>query len=53
MMSALASVPRRWLDPVARLGELVVGLEEKIDQVADRLDAIEKAVRTRTARKAG
>ena len=45
------NVPTR--EDIARLGELVVGLEEKIDQVADRLDAIEKAVRTRTARKAG
>ena len=44
------NVPTR--EDIARLGELVVGLEEKIDQVADRLDAIEQAVRTRTAKKA-
>ncbi len=37
------NVPTR--EDIARLGELVVGLEEKIDQVADRLDAIEDAVR--------
>ena len=37
------NVPTR--EDIARLGELVVGLEEKVDQVADRLDAIEKAVR--------
>ena len=35
------NVPTR--EDIARLGELVVGLEEKIDQVADRLDAIEEA----------
>ena len=37
------NVPTR--EDIARLGELVIGLEEKIDQVADRLDAIEDAVR--------
>jgi hypothetical protein len=37
------NVPTR--EDIARLGELVVGLEEKIDQVGDRLDAIEDAVR--------
>ena len=37
------NVPTR--EDIARLGELVIGLEEKIDQVADRLDAIEEAVR--------
>ena len=36
------NVPTR--EDIARLGELVVGLEEKIDQVADRLDAIETAL---------
>ena len=36
------NVPTR--EDIARLGELVVGLEEKIDQIADRLDSIEKAV---------
>jgi hypothetical protein len=45
------NVPTR--EDIARLGELVVGLEEKIDQVVDRLDAIEKAVRVRTAKRAG
>jgi hypothetical protein len=37
------NVPTR--EYIARLGELVIGLEEKIDQVADRLDRIEDAVR--------
>jgi hypothetical protein len=37
------NVPTR--EDIARLGELVVGLEEKIDQVVDRLDVIEEAVR--------
>jgi hypothetical protein len=32
-------------EDIARLGELVVGLEEKIDQVVDRLDTIEDAIR--------
>ena len=41
------NVPTR--EDIARLGELVVGLEEKIDQVADRLDAIEEAVRVNVA----
>jgi acetyl-CoA acetyltransferase len=36
-------------EDIARLGELVVGIEEKIDQVADRLDAIEDAVRAEPA----
>jgi ribosomal protein L12E/L44/L45/RPP1/RPP2 len=36
------NVPTR--EDIARLGELVVGLEEKIDQVVDRLDVIEEAV---------
>ena len=42
------NVPTR--EDVARLGELVIGLEEKIDQVADRLDAIEEAVRPKSAK---
>ena len=33
------NVPTR--EDIARLGELVIGLEEKIDQIVDRLDAIE------------
>ena len=36
------NVPTR--EDIARLGELVVGLEEKIDQVVDRLDTIETAI---------
>jgi hypothetical protein len=38
------NVPTR--EDIARLGELVIGLEEKIDQLADRFDAIEVVVRT-------
>jgi hypothetical protein len=37
------NVPTR--EDIARLGELVIGLEEKIDQLTDRFDAIEQAVR--------
>src|ERR1700690_4400517 len=37
------NVPTR--EDIARLGELVIGLEEKIDQLADRLAAVEGAVR--------
>src|SRR6476620_7760118 len=45
------NVPTR--EDIARLGEIVIGLEEKIDQVADRLDAIEEAVRAVPAGPAG
>ena len=38
------NVPTR--EDIARLGELVIGLEEKIDQLTDRFDAIEETVRT-------
>ncbi len=38
------NVPTR--EDIARLGELVIGLEEKIDQLTDRFDAIEEVVRT-------
>jgi hypothetical protein len=41
------NVPTR--EDIARLGELVVGLEEKIDQLADRFDAVESAVRLKPA----
>lgn len=44
------NVPTR--EDIARLGELVVGLEEKIDQIADRLDAMGPAPRTRSVKKA-
>src|SRR5437762_10527373 len=37
------NVPTR--EDIARLGELVLGIEEKIDQLADRLDGIEGAIR--------
>jgi Poly(R)-hydroxyalkanoic acid synthase subunit (PHA_synth_III_E) len=45
------NVPTR--EDIARLGELVIGLEEKIDQVVDRLDAIEDVVRAVPAGPAG
>jgi BMFP domain-containing protein YqiC len=38
------NVPTR--EDIARLGELVIGLEEKIDQLVDRFDALEDVVRT-------
>ena len=38
------NVPTR--EDIARLGELVIGLEEKIDQLTDRFDAIEAMART-------
>ena len=38
------NVPTR--EDIARLGELVIGLEEKIDQLTDRFDGIEATVRT-------
>jgi Collagen triple helix repeat (20 copies)/Poly(R)-hydroxyalkanoic acid synthase subunit (PHA_synth_III_E) len=37
------NVPTR--EDIARLGELIVGLEEKVDQVTDRLDALDAAIR--------
>jgi collagen triple helix repeat protein len=45
------NVPTR--EDIARLGELVIGLEEKIDQVVDRLDTIDEAVRAVPAGRAG
>jgi polyhydroxyalkanoic acid synthase PhaR subunit len=41
------NVPTR--EDIARLGELVVGLEEKSDQIADRLDALDDVIRTPSA----
>ena len=45
------NVPTR--EDIARLGELVVALEEKVDQVVDRLDGVEVAVRTQRDGPAG
>lgn len=39
------NVPTR--EDIAGLGEIVIGVEEKVDQVADRLDLIEEAVGAR------
>jgi polyhydroxyalkanoic acid synthase PhaR subunit len=44
------NVPTR--EDIARLGELVVGLEEKVDQLGDRLDGIEEALRAKRAKSA-
>jgi polyhydroxyalkanoic acid synthase PhaR subunit len=41
------NVPTR--EDIARLGELVVGLEEKSDQIADRLDTLDEVIRTHSA----
>ena len=41
------NVPTR--EDIARLGELVVGLEEKVDQIGDRLDTIDGTLRSRSA----
>jgi polyhydroxyalkanoic acid synthase PhaR subunit len=41
------NVPTR--EDIARLGELVIGLEEKSDQIADRLDAIDDVLRSQSA----
>jgi hypothetical protein len=45
------NVPTR--EDIARLGELVVALEEKVDQVVDRLDGVEAAVRAQRDGPAG
>jgi polyhydroxyalkanoic acid synthase PhaR subunit len=42
------NVPTR--EDIARLGELVVGLEEKVDQVLDRLDELQPAGPRRTTK---
>jgi polyhydroxyalkanoic acid synthase PhaR subunit len=41
------NVPTR--EDIARLGELVVGLEEKVDQIGDRLGTIDGTLRSRSA----
>jgi polyhydroxyalkanoic acid synthase PhaR subunit len=41
------NVPTR--EDIARLGELVVGLEEKVDQIGDRLDTIDRTLGSRSA----
>jgi polyhydroxyalkanoic acid synthase PhaR subunit len=41
------NVPTR--EDIARLGELVIGLEEKSDQIADRLDALDDVLRSQSA----
>jgi polyhydroxyalkanoic acid synthase PhaR subunit len=38
-------------DDVARLGEIVLGLEEKIDRIADRIGALEPAPRRPAAKR--
>jgi polyhydroxyalkanoic acid synthase PhaR subunit len=41
------NVPTR--EDIARLGELVIGLEEKSDQIADRLEALDDVIRAQSA----
>jgi len=41
------NVPTR--EDIARLGELIIGLEEKVDQLDDRLEGIERALSGRGA----
>jgi polyhydroxyalkanoic acid synthase PhaR subunit len=41
------NVPTR--EDIARLGELVIGLEEKSDQIADRLDALDDVIQAQSA----
>lgn len=43
------NVPTR--EDIARLGELIVNLEEKVDQILDRLDAMEAAAPKADAQK--
>ncbi len=43
MRSYLESVNLPTREDIARLGELIVGLEEKIDQLSDRFDQVESA----------
>jgi polyhydroxyalkanoic acid synthase PhaR subunit len=41
------NVPTR--EDIARLGELIVGLEEKVDRVEDRLGSLEQSLREQAA----
>jgi BMFP domain-containing protein YqiC len=42
------NVPTR--EDIARLGELIVGLEEKVDRLEDRLGSLEQSLREQSAR---
>ena len=44
------NVPTR--EDIARLGELIVGLEEKVDRLEDRLGSLEQSLRTEAAARA-
>src|SRR5919206_4197601 len=44
------NVPTR--EDIARLGELIVGLEEKVDQLDDRLGRLEQTLRDQAAARA-
>jgi polyhydroxyalkanoic acid synthase PhaR subunit len=46
MRSYLEQINLPTRDDIARLGELVISLEEKVDQLDDRLSAIERTLRT-------
>lgn len=47
MRTALETVNVPTREDIARLGELIVGMEEKLDQVIDRLDALEERLARR------
>jgi polyhydroxyalkanoic acid synthase PhaR subunit len=46
MRSYLEQINLPTREDIARLGELIVSLEEKIDQLDDRMSAIERTLRT-------
>jgi polyhydroxyalkanoic acid synthase PhaR subunit len=46
MRSYLEQINLPTREDIARLGELIVSLEEKVDQLDDRLSAIERTLRT-------
>jgi polyhydroxyalkanoic acid synthase PhaR subunit len=49
MRSYLEQINLPTREDIARLGELIVSLEEKVDQLDDRLDRIERAVTQKVA----
>jgi polyhydroxyalkanoic acid synthase PhaR subunit len=46
MRSYLEQINLPTREDIARLGELIISLEEKVDQLDDRLSAIERTLRT-------
>jgi hypothetical protein len=49
MRSYLEQINLPTREDIARLGELIVALEEKVDQLDDRLSAIEQTLRAQSA----